>query len=200
MRTAPSSADGVRVLSETEIRERLYGKHPSNDSIWSGSEILAAEVQQLRSQLMALRKEKDRLESQMEKIHPHPQTEVQPPARSLGEGWLGRLLGVMVLAGVMGYLLSVRMLQALPAGGEATPYTVQVAVYDGPVMARRAEGFLKELGYDAFLMENPRRNGQSRYRVYVGSFVTKEEARLENDRLMADSRFQAFKDAFVLVR
>lgn len=202
MKTETLAVDSVRILNEGEIQRRLYGGYrprspgpsaaaASDETVWTGSEILAGEVQRLRSELMALRKEKSHLESQMEKM--------QGPAPS-GAGWLGRLLGLFVLVGLVGYLLSVRMPQASPAGLEATPYTVQVAVYDGSQMAQRAEGFLKELGYDAFLVETPRGNGQTRFRVYVGSFVTQEEARLESDRLASDRRFQDFKDAFVRVR
>lgn len=211
MKRTSAEMDPVRILSETEIQDRLYGAYrpggskrqttaTSSDSLWTGSQILEGEVQRLRSELISLREEKNRLESQIQKIGP-PAARVSEPV-SGGGGWLGRLLGMMMLAGLAGYLLSVEMLQASPspAGMEATPYTVQVAVYDGPVLAHRAEAFLKELGYDAFLVENPRRTGGTRYRIYVGSFVTQEEARLENNRLAADRRFQVFKDAFVRVR
>ena len=200
MKRTSGNADPVRVLNETEIQDRLYGVHrpggswwetpaTSNDSVWTGSQILEGEVQRLRSELISLRQEKNQLESQMQKIQP-----------ASGGGWFGRLLGMVLLAGLAGYGLSGRLHQASPAGMEATPYTVQVAVYDGPVLAHRAESFLKELGYDAFLVENARRVGGTQYRIYVGSFVTQEEARLENRRLTADPRFQTFKDAFVRVR
>lgn len=217
MKPAASLPGPIQVLGEDEIQERLYGAYrprsrtpppaaTSNDSVWTGSQILEGEVQRLRSQLISLRQEKEGLEAQLQRIQPVASAEgiltrrLGALASAPGEGWIGRLLGAALLAGAIGYLLSGRMLQASPAGWETTPYTVQVAVYDGSVMAGRAEAFLKELGYDAFLVKSPRRDGRMRYRVYVGSFVTKEEARLENNRLAGDPRFRDFKDAFVRVR
>lgn len=212
MRLQTSNVETVRVLSENEIQARLYGTYlaegrkqvedsTSGDSVWTGSKILEGEMERLRSQLLSLREEKEQLARQLVKIQEEHRVEVRPSVDSASAGgWFGRLLGVIFLAGALGYGLSVRMLQASPVGWEATPYTVQVAVYNGPVTAQRAEGFLKELGYDAFLVESPRSDGQARYRVYVGSFVTKEEAQLENNRLATDARFQDFKDAFVRVR
>lgn len=197
----------VRVLAENEIQERLYGPYlgrrsnpaapsspaVSSETVWTGSQILTGEVQRLRSELISLRQEKEQLAAHLRKMH--------SSSAGSGVGWIGRWLGILLLSGVAGYWISGGMLQAAPPGGwEATPYTVQVAVYDGPVMATRTEALLRELGYDAFLVEHPRGNGQVRYRVYVGSFVTKEEARMESNRLTADPRFRDFKDAFVLVR
>ena len=191
----------VRVLSESEIHDRLYGSYfgrkrvparsssPSPDSSWTGSEILTGELQRLRSELISLRQEKERLAVRLERT----------PAPGTGGGWFGKLFGFLLLLGVFGYL-SGTVLQAAPSAGDFTPYTVQVAVYNGPVQAGQARGLLKELGYDAFTAEMPRMDGKPRYRVYVGSFVTKEEAARESKRLEMDPRFRDFKDAFVLIR
>jgi hypothetical protein len=197
----------VRVLSESEIHERLYGSYfgrkkaptqssPSPDSSWTGSEILTGELQRLRSELISLRREKERLVIRLERASlPVPAAKAEP---GIG-GWIGKMFGFFLLLGIFGYL-SGTALQASPSAGDFTPYTVQVAVYNGPVLAGQARGLLKELGYDAFVAEMPRLDGKLRYRVYVGSFVTKEEAARESKRLEADPRFQDFKDAFVLIR
>lgn len=203
MKPETPSGEIVRTLNENEIQERLYGSYharSNNDSVWTGSPILAGEVQRLRSELISLRKEKEALATHLQKIQQSGLAESRVLETASGAGWFGRLLGVLLMAGALGYWISAGMLQASPAAGDPTPYTLQVGVYDGPVMAQRAEGLLRELGYDAFVVESPRLDGRSRYRIYVGSFVTKAEARLENDRLAADSRFQDFKDAFVRVR
>lgn len=209
--TPPSSSTqlppAVRVLSESEIHDRLYGSYlgkkktparssPSPDSAWTGSEILTGELQRLRSELISLRQEKEKLVVCLER------SSLPVPAEKTGSGiggWIGKMFGFFLLLGVFGYL-SGPALQASPSAGDFTPYTVQVAVYNGPVLADQARGFLKELGYDAFTAQMPRMDGKLRYRVYVGSFVTKEEAARESKRLSADTRFQDFKDAFVLIR
>ena len=110
--------------------------------------------------------------------------------------WIDRNQGNGCVATVEGP----RALQASPSAGDLTPYTVQVAVYDGRGMAAQAQRLLQELGYDAFIVQMSRAGGSSRYRIYVGRFVTKEEAASESQRLAADTRFRDFKDAFVLVR
>ena len=226
--TPPSSdtqfSPAVRVLSESEIHDRLYGSYfgkkkapavapivppthssPSPDSAWTGSEILTGELQRLRSELISLRKEKEQLAVRLERAsRPAPAQNdpmtvfVSAPAPRSG-GWFGKIFGFLLLFGVLGYL-SGTALQASPSAGDFTPYTVQVAVYNGPVLAGQAQRLLKELGYDAFMAEMPRVDGKLRYRVYVGSFVTREEAARESKRLEADSRFRNFKDSFVLIR
>lgn len=201
----------VRVLSEQEIHERLYGSYlgrkkavapplqtsssPSADSVWTGSEILDGELKRLRSELISLRREKERLAVRLERVN-----RAAPAQAGTGiGGWIGKMFGFVLLLGLFGYL-SGAALQASPAAGDFTPYTVQVAVYNGPLLASQAQRLLKGLGYDAFVVEMPAANGRARHRVYVGSFVTKEEAARESKRLEADTRFRGFKDAFVLVR
>ena len=216
------SVGTVRRLSESEIQDRLYGSYrvkkrvvpppvlpalsalvppklqrAKTEAEWTGSEILSGELQRLRSELISLRQEKEQLSVRLEKV-----SRIVPSEKSgLGIGrWIARSVGVLLLIGAVGYLAGGRALQASPAMGDPTPYTLQVAVYNGRQMAEQAERFLKELGYDAFLAEIPRGGSNSRYRIYVGSFVTKEEAGRESQRLAGDTRVQDFKDAFVLVR
>jgi cell division protein FtsN len=100
------------------------------------------------------------------------------------------------------YLFGVQKLQASPSmiGTDPTPYTVQVAVYDIKNRADQTLVFLGNLGYEPFLVDAPRKDGRSRYRVYMGTFVTKEEADLARARLEGDSRFKDFKDAFVRLK
>jgi hypothetical protein len=209
--TPPLSA--ARTLSESEIQNRLYGPYfgrkiaaappvqpqtqssPSADSAWTGSEILTGELRRLRSELISLRQEKERLAVRLERASQPAPAEATP---GIG-GWIGKVFGFFLLLGTFGYL-SGAALQASPSMGDFTPYTVQVAVYNGRTMADQAQKLLQELGYQAFLVEMPRGNGASQYRVYVGSFVTKEEAARESKRLEADTRFRDFKDAFVLIR
>ena len=167
------------------------------DPEWSGSEILNGELNKLRSELISLRQEKDRLSNRLERISRF--SSFGKSRLNLGR-WSPRSLSLFLLVGAVLYLIGGRALQASPAIGDSTPYTVQVAVYEGPKTAARAQRFLRELGYDALLLEMPRKNGKLRYRVYVGSFVTKEEANQESRRLASDARFQAFKDAFVRIR
>ena len=201
----------ARALSETEIQERLYGGYlgrrrapvqPSRPTpsapAWTGQEILSGELNRLRSELVRLRQEKERLQSQMQRMSQAP----PPPApREEGRGgWAGGLVAFLLLVGTLGTWAGIRVLQASPAIGEATPYTLQVAVYDVRTMADRAQQMLEELGYPAFLISMPRKDGRERYRVYVGSYVTREEAQQEYGRLTADPRFQDFKDAFIRLR
>ena len=214
--TPPLSA--ARPLSESEIQDRLYGSYlgrkkaalpppaqppapaqthsaPSAHSAWTGSEILTGELHRLRSELVSLRQEKERLAVRLERVS-------QPAPAKTGSGigsWIGKMFGFLLLMGTLGYLSSAA-LQASPSFGDFTPYTVQVAVYNGRAMADQSRNLLRELGYQAFVVETPRGNGAFRYRVYVGSFVTKEEAARESKRLEADTRFRDFKDAFVLIR
>ena len=190
----------IHTLSESEIQKRLYGAAPRSDSSWTGSEILMGEVQRLRLELVAIRKEKERLAEKLEHVHRLPAPTGASEDIRRGTGIFGRLVGLALLLGIMAYLLRGHLLQASPSGAEVTPFTVQVAVYDIQRMAKQAGGFLDNLGYQAFVVETARRNGLPRYRVCVGSFVTKEEADLELQRLAADPRFQDFKDAFVRVR
>ncbi len=202
-----STLTEVRALTETEIQERLYGsygatrQHPQPTdagSTWTGAEILTGELKRLRSELISLRQEKDRLAAQIQQIHRSQPADEQPSEKD--SGWVARIFAVLILLGMGGYVMGMRALQASPAVGDSTPYTVQVAVYDVKGMAERARSTLQELGYEAFLVELPRSNGRLRYRVYVGSFVTKEEANQESLRLAGDPRFQDFKDSFVRVR
>ena len=241
-----------RPLSEAEIHDRLYGsiagkkKNPVpppvkpelsspavpsvraaspvlSEGTWSGAEILSGELKQLRSELISLREEKERLEKKIQKIEVSRQTvsktetiraSVGPlhsvetirasssPARSSGgqqQGWLSHLFGLTLLLLATAYLFGVQKLQASPsfAGSDPTPYTVQVAVYDVRNRADQTLVYLKDLGYEPFLVDSRRQDGRSRYRVYVGSFVTSDEADRERMRLEGDPRFQDFKDAFV---
>ena len=109
-----------------------------------------------------------------------------------------KLVWIAIVLAVVGYPLGVHFLQASPSlGTEPSPYTVQVAVYDVRPIADQALGLLQELGYPAFLVELPNRNGKPRYRIYVGRFVTKEEAQIERAQLASDQRFS---DAFVRIK
>ena len=210
-----STVTEVRRLSESEIQERLYGSYgvprrsqrkpaepqvhsPDSVATWTGAEILSGELKRLRSELISLRQEKERLAVQLQQVNQNHAVTEQPPVRS--SGWIGRIFAVLILLGMAGYVMGMRALQASPAVGDSTPYTLQVAVYDVKGMAERARDSLQELGYEAFLVELPRSSGKLRYRVYVGSFVTQEEANQEFLRLTGDPRFQDFKDAFVRIR
>lgn len=211
MKEPSEGIDPARILSENEIQERLYGSYrskrrssvvterSSSESEWTGTEILSGEMRRLRAELISLRKEKEKLTSQLKGVWRQGEEVVLvgPVVRSSVWGWMGRMLGVILMLGAVGYLLAAPMIQASPVATGATPFTVQVAVYDLQDYAQRAHAFLREVGYDAFLVETPRQNGSLRYRIYVGRFMTKEEAQLESSRLSADPRFQAFKDAFV---
>ena len=228
----PSSKDpssqSVKVLTESEIQQRLYGKYlrvkkkkvrpsvppvpdvppipplvmvekalpvPENQPEWTGAEILAGELKNLRQELISLRQERELLE---ERLKQHAQEEL-PSASGEMElaGWhlIGKFLSVAVLLAAIAYPVGMRMLVASPPGiPDPSPYTVQVAVYDVKPMAQRSMGYLQTLGYPAFLMDIPRIDGKSRYRVYVGRFVTKQEAEMERATLAADPRFN---DSFV---
>lgn len=170
-----------------------------NERVWTGSEILSGELKRLRSELISLRREKEELAGRLQKIA-QAKTEGRTSGSPSRGGWLGRVLAFLVIVAGGAVPMGARFLQASPAPGEPTPYTVQVAVYDVRPVADRAMEHLRGLGYPAFLAQVRRADGRPRYRVYVGSFVTKEEARQEHLRLAADPRFEEFKDAFVLVR
>ncbi len=172
---------------------------PAVEIQWSGSEILGGELERLRSELLLLREEKEKLAVKLQRVKRQA-----PAARNLvhaGE-WMTRAFASLLMIGGIGYIAFAggTALMASPSMGDPTPYTVQVGVYNNRLMADQARNLLEGLGYDAFLVEVPRIDGSLRYRIYVGSFVTKEEAARESYRLAADSRFLDFKDAFVLAR
>ena len=206
MKQPAQVSETVRTLSENEIQDRLYGGYgrrrdleirsgAASASTWTGSEILTGEVKRLRAELISLRLEKERLVAQMKQTV--PVSEPQSSGAAATTGWLSRMLGILIVVGALAYLFNGPLLQASPMLPDTTPYTVQVAVYDVKGMANRAQATLQELGYDAFLVASARKDGSARYLIYVGSFVTKEEARLESERLSKDPRFADFKDAFV---
>lgn len=219
--------EGVKVLSESEIQNRLYGEYrrcredrsasedaagwaqsraavsapagclpatkrrgsSRTDCEWTGVEILSGELNRLRSQLVTLREERDRLANRV-------------VAHSGGQGRsvsnrLTRWTALGILLALVIYPAGAGLIHASPVGREPTPYTIQVAVYDVARSAEETAVYLKKLGYQAFLAKLTRMDGQPRYRVYVGSFVTKEEATLEWNRLLNDQRFKDFEDAFV---
>ena len=197
----PSPAHGVKVLSEDEIQERLYGhylgrrvpqkelpqRRVSLDVEWTGAEILGGELHRLRSELIALREEKEKLLKELSR-----------PAQASPSAFPWKRLGVFVLAVLIASPVGARFLGASPGASEPTPYTVQVAVYDGRFLAERALQFLRELDYPAFLVEGASRGGTRRhFRIYVGKFVTKAEAHRERERLISDARFA---DAFVRIQ
>jgi hypothetical protein len=218
---------GPKTLTESEIQQKLYGAYRSHSrktfQVPTSSPEEAypkdpwkAEVERLRAEMDALRKERDELMGrirQMASVKPSlpslPLT-VSIPKNRWGPGQaqfsrmrrLGMWVGVLLLAGsLLGYLTA-QKLQAVPVlpGSDSTPYTIQVAVYDVRSKAQEAVEFLRNLRYEAFLVEVPRRDGRIRYRIYVGEFVTKEEAQMEWLRLSNDPRFREFKDAFVRFR
>lgn len=212
----------VKILSEQEIQNKLYGGYlgrrggsrtagraaptrttagtrPSSpESQWTGSEILTQELERLRTELISLRQEKEKLASTLGHMKPPPEV-VRRAQVSSAAGWMGKLAAVALVLAAGGYAVTDR-LQALPATGDATPFTVQAAVYDAPVPAQLAVQFLGNLSYGAFLVEVPRKDGRVRYRVCVGNYVTKDEADMERLRLLGDPRFGYFKDAFVRLR
>ena len=258
--TVSSANQEVRVLSETDIQSRLYGRYlgarrpmPALPGAVSAdpepmpirpepaAAVLSDELTRLQEELFALRREREVLQTQLnavssihescktvhaelveartapsalgqaqgERLGFHESCSVAvPPMESRttassgsGFGW-SRLFGVLLVLGVTaGYVGGVRILQASPGlMGEPAPYTIQVAVYDSKVPAERTVRHLRGLDYDAFLADLPRMDGRARWRVYVGSFITREEARLEELRLAQDPRLSDFKDAFVLFR
>ena len=226
-RQRPSEAPEVKILSEQEIQDRLYGDYLGRsrssqtggcaapirttgmrsdpaESQWSGSEILTHELERLRTELITLRQEKENLATALDRLNRsaqpiHVPEDRSTPHRSAAD-WLGKLAAVAVLLGLSGYGITGRLLQASPAAGDPTPFTVQAAVYDARVPAQLVVQFLENLSYRAFMVEVPRKDGRIRYRVCVGSYVTKDEANLERQRLVGDTRFDSFKDAFVRVR
>ncbi len=208
-RTTKDSPPRAPVLNEFEIQKRLYGqyvKDPSEGSAveWTGAEILAGELKRLRDELIVLRKEREDLEKRLQqksevslstgisfRSRPVPQ---RPGVRILGV--LGKFFFLLAVVTVLLYPVGVQLLQASPnLLPEPAPYTVQVAVYDVKSSADQALSYLQELGYPAFLVESSRRrDGRPRYRIYVGQYVTKQEASLEKAKLTGDKNFS---DAFV---
>lgn len=207
-----------RALSESEIHDRLYGSitgkkkaagsSAPSEGTWTGTEILSGELKQLRAELISLREEKEILQKQIWKIETRRETVSKTeavrtaPVETVAlsrQGWLSHLFGVLLLLAAAGYLFGVQKLQASPSmiGADPTPYTVQVAVYDIKNRADQAVVYLGNLGYESFLIDVPRQDGKPRYRVYMGSFVTQEEADQQRAHLEADPRFKDFKDAFV---
>lgn len=246
-----SGFEGLKMLTEAEIQERLYGQYlgrrkkpqtliyspPSvttkvtkESPEWTGAEILSGELSTLRKDLMTLRKERDRLAEELRRrqqqlvVWPDPGA-VDLPRRSAplppgadvpvvigtvphsqdssdASAWgrLGGLALLVMMLGAIGIPVGNRFLQASPVVGEVSPFTVQVAVYDSQLKAGEALARLKELGYSAFLVSSPRRDGRVRYRIYVGQYVTQEEARQEQLRLAGDPRLSHYGDAFVRIQ
>ena len=240
---SPQGAPEVKILSESEIQDKLYGgylgrrkkaaaaKAEENAGVtrtvgtrqaaapeagWTGSEILSGELERLRNELVSLRQEKDRLAVTLDQLNRSARVappSVVSPARESVEaivhkasprlsagGWFGRLAIFAVVVGVSGYFAGGQILQASPAAGDPTPFTVQTAVYDTAVPAKLAVQFLDEMSYKAYLVPVLRKDGNTRYRICVGNYVTRDEADLERLRLVGDPRFKYFKDAFVRVR
>ena len=213
----------VKVLSESEIQEKLYGRYlgPSREKKsskpqthfqaddfevgektapqeWTGAEILIGELDRLRSTLITLRQERQEIADELD--YSDSVIEYEKPeseASKLGSITIAFLL--LILIGLIGFPMGARLLQAspVPVAAEPSPYTVQVAVYDVRSLAERALDHLEKMGYQAFLVEFPRSKGNYRYRIYVGRFVTKTEAEQERVRLTADSKFS---DAFVRLK
>lgn len=221
-RRGRAEADGVAPT-------RTVGTRPGEpESPWTGSGILTGELDRLRSELIVLREQKEQMATALRQLSrssgPGRTPEARgaaartalhgsqcpiPPAGAdtarLNNGpsvarWVGRLAAVALLVGAGGYLAGGRLLQASPAAGDPTPFTVQVAVYDTRVPAQLAVQFLEGMSYGAFLVEVPRKDGKVRYRICMGTYVTKDEAEMERLRLLGDPRFSYFKDAFVRVR
>lgn len=237
---SPQGAPEVKILSETEIQDKLYGgylgrrkkeaaaKAEENGGVtrtvgtrqaaapeagWTGSEILSGELERLRNELVSLRQEKDRLAVTLDQLS--RSARVVPPAaketadvivhrassQPVSGRWFGRLaIFAAITLGVSGYFAGGQMLQASPAAGDPTPFTVQSAVYDTVVPAQLAVQFLGEMSYKAYMVPVARKGGKTRYRICVGNYVTRDEADLERLRLVGDPRFKYFKDAFVRVR
>lgn len=229
----PSGGPEVKILSEQEIQDRLYGGYlgrrrsgptasrilptrtmgprPGDPEVpWTGSGILTGELERIRAELIALREQKEQLATALEQLSPSSQSvrasEVRPApkvhraAPRPTAGWLGKLAAIAALLGAGGYLAGGRLLQASPARGDPTPFTVQVAVYDTLVPAQLAVQFLEGMSYEAYLVQVPRKDGSVRYRICMGRYVTRNEAGLERLRLVGDPRFGYFKDAFVRAR
>ncbi len=167
------------------------------NSEWTGAEILEGELKRLRSELIALRQERERLAAELKRHI--GSSERMPMALEINQkksvrDILRKVTITLILAGCIGMPIGFRFLQASPAGGDPSPYTIQVAAYDVKSLTDQAVTRLQQMGYSAFFVKTPRPNGKSRYRIYVGRFVTREEADLERERLIMDPRFS---DAFV---
>ncbi len=230
--TKGSMSTGVKVLTESDIQSRLYGRYlkeqreeeypqvsaqsyqavspqVSSEAVsqkeWDGIEILSGELKRLRDELILLRQEREQLEQQLKRggqvsLTRGEATSFRGAAQRPGRLWgfLGKFVAVLAMVAGVAYPLGVQLLQASPTMMmEPSPYTIQVAVYDVKPIADQALSYLQELGYSAFMVETPRRDGRARYRLYVGQFVTKEEAGLEKAKLAADPNFS---DAFVRFR
>lgn len=219
--TSDPLGEGIGPLTEAEIQDRLYGHYfgrrkkkvqtrfvPSQkpggrqpslrrepDPGWPKEEVLKNELNQLRTELIVLRKEKEVLLSDLKnrRVVVEPSWEVPPPQKTASAS-LGKLTCIAVVLSLVGYAVGVGFIQAYPAGNELSPYTIQVAVYDVKPLAEQAVTYLKGLGYPAFLKESPRASGKARYRIYVGHYVTREEAEQEQERLVETA---TFSDAFV---
>ena len=207
--------ESVKVLTEAKIQERLYGQYrkaPRKETasnapeatVWTGAEILAQELKGLRQELIALRREREVLVEELAKRKHRQdlQTQVSFKRFSESRGWLPLVasIAVVISLGVVKYPLGIRLLQASPiVSAEPTPYTVQVVVYRTRPQAQVAIQRLKEWGYPAFMTESSWKNGKPQYRVYLGQFVTREEANQERLRLKNDPRFLTYSDAFVQI-
>ena len=219
-----AAAPGVKILNEDEIQKRLYGTYskvskrpaaPSPAALvhakpavaaepeWTGAEILAGELKRLRDELIVLRKEREDLEKRLEqKISVSvSQAEVSLPSlpssvRSIKPFWgVGKFFLLLGLVTGLLYPLGIQLLQASPVmRQEPTPYTIQVGVYDVKPSADQMLSRLLRSGYPAFQVQTVRIDGKPRYRIYVGKYVTKEEASLEKGKLSSDKKFS---DAFV---
>ncbi len=210
--TNTPSTQRVKVLTESEIQDKLYGiylgRHRTSsekvsyesNAQWTGTEILGSEFNRLRNELMVLREEKEllarELARQQQSGRSFDSTRLHPSSARILQ-LFGKGFWIVILLGGISYPIGVRFLQASPPAQEASPYTVQVAVYNLESAATVALSSLQQLGYDAFLVESPYRNGKRKYHIYVGRFVTKEEATLERARLTSDPRFA---DAFVRIQ
>ena len=196
-----SSAPQIKVLTESEIQQKLYGKYhgASPTPPWTGTEILSGELHRLRDELIHLKKEKERLAQELSQTQRTEAFQLSQPAERPSQTFtirriLGRGLWSLLLLAGIGYPVGMRLLQASPTTQEFSPYTVQIAVYNLSSQAQRSICSLQQLGYQAFCLESSYRNGRKKYPVYVGQFVTKEEAEIERRRLTSDPRFS---DAFV---
>lgn len=205
--------EGMKVLRETEIQERLYGKYLGKSSVssatttsestemreseWTGEEILHGELSRLRSELIHLKKEREQLQAQLlKRSQESTLLKSQPPRRRWR--FVASLAVVTLLLAGFSLSLGVQILQAsVPLTLDPTPYTVQVAVYDVIQPAYQALQHLQQRGYPAFIVEVPRKDGKPRYRIYVGRYVTKTEAAQERLKLTSDTWFS---DAFVRVK
>lgn len=199
----PEAVPVARALSEREIQERLYGRYhraavrseetsvssmsapAETEKQWTGAEILEAELQRLRLELERLHQERQRLSAAL-------------GSRPSGPKFLWKRVAIsLVILTALGFFFGEKLLIATPSGREATPYTIQLVVYETRARAEQALVLLQEMDYPAFLVETTTRQGNRHFRVYIGRFVTKEEAHQARERLVADSRFS---DAFVRIQ